>query len=346
MSGSQDRTEAATPKRLQQARDQGNSVVSRDMASLAGLAAACAVLAMAGPAVAAALGRELAAMLGVQADPVAALRGAMVAALVAAGPIVAAVAGASAAATLVQTGFAFTPALLVPDLSRLSPARGLRRLVGTHAVTEAVKSTIKLAVLVLVAARILVADVPLLKSAAMWLPGQLAAAVLHMVTRLMLHLLAAQAVIAGADLLWQRYRHAQDLRMTKQEVQDEAKETDGNPHVKQRLRQIRAIRGRKRMMAAVPKATVVLTNPTHYAIALSYQRGNAGAPRVVAKGVDEVAARIRQIARDAGVPIVANPPLARALYSVDLDAEIPPEHFKLVAEVIAYVWRLGGRRVA
>ena len=133
--------------------------------------------------------------------------------------------------------------------------------------------------------------------------------------------------------------------MSREEVKQEAKESDGNPAIKQRVRQIRMARARKRMLAAVPQATVIVTNPTHYAIALSYDRAKGGAPKVVAKGVDEVAARIRDVAREHRVPLVANPPLARALYLVELDAEIPAEHFKLVAEVIAYVWRLRTRAV-
>jgi flagellar biosynthetic protein FlhB len=130
------------------------------------------------------------------------------------------------------------------------------------------------------------------------------------------------------------------MRMSKQDIRDELKETDGNPHVKARIRRIRLIRARKRMMAKVPMATVVVTNPTHYAVALAYDRANNSAPRVVAKGADSVAARIREIAEANGVPLLANPPLARALYRLDLDTEIPAEYYKAVAEIIAYVWRL------
>ena len=134
--------------------------------------------------------------------------------------------------------------------------------------------------------------------------------------------------------------------MSKEDIRQDAKDADGNPQIKQRLRQIRMARARKRMLAAVPTATVVVTNPTHYAIALAYDRTKAAAPRVVAKGMDEVAARIREVAAESRVPIVANPPLARALYTVELDGEIPAEHFRVVAEIIAYVWRLRGRAVA
>jgi flagellar biosynthetic protein FlhB len=130
--------------------------------------------------------------------------------------------------------------------------------------------------------------------------------------------------------------------MSRQDLKEEAKKAEGDPHLRGRRRQLRLERGRRRMLAEVPRAAVVITNPTHYAVALSYGGGQA-APRVVAKGVDAVAARIREAADAAGVPRVANPPLARALWRVDLEAEIPPEHYQAVAEIIAYVWRLRGQ---
>jgi flagellar biosynthetic protein FlhB len=132
------------------------------------------------------------------------------------------------------------------------------------------------------------------------------------------------------------------MRMSRQDIKEEMRESEGDPQVKARLRQLRLQRARQRMMAAVPRATVVITNPTHYAIALVYDRSAGGAPRVVAKGVDAVAARIRAIAEENNVPLVANPPIARALFRVELDAEIPAEYFQAVAEIIAYVWRLRG----
>jgi flagellar biosynthetic protein FlhB len=131
--------------------------------------------------------------------------------------------------------------------------------------------------------------------------------------------------------------------MTRQEVKDENKETEGDPQIKQRIRRLRMQRARRRMMQAVPKAAVVVVNPTHYAVALEYRRGSGGAPRVVAKGVDSLALRIRDVAREHGVPVVANPPLARTLHTVELDSEIPKELYQTVAEVIAYVWRLRSR---
>jgi flagellar biosynthetic protein FlhB len=186
---------------------------------------------------------------------------------------------------------------------------------------------------------------PDLPRSMLWTPATLAGHALHEILQVMFFMLAAQAVITTLDMLWTRFKHARDLRMTRHDLRDEQREFDGDPQVKGRLKRLRAQRSRTRMMAAVPKATVVLTNPTHYAVALAYDRTAGGAPRVVAKGVDEVAARIRALATLSRVPVIANPPLARALYQVDLDNEIPAEHYRTVAEIIAYVWRLRTRAV-
>ena len=153
--------------------------------------------------------------------------------------------------------------------------------------------------------------------------------------------------LATADYVYQRWSHKEKLKMTKQEVKDEHKEQEGDQKVKGRIRNLRLERHRQRMMAAIPKASVIITNPTHYAITLQYDMDAMAAPKVVAKGVDYLAKRIRQIAETHEIPIVENPPLARALYAaVEVDQEIPQEHYKAVAEVIGFVMRLKGKRVA
>ena len=162
--------------------------------------------------------------------------------------------------------------------------------------------------------------------------------------RMLLGILMVLTVLAGLDYAYQRFHMLQSLRMTRREVKEEHKQSEGDPIIKARLRQIRMERARRRMMAAVPGASVVITNPTHFAVALQYDMGEAGAPRVVAKGADLIAQRIRTIAEENSVPIVENPPLARALYaSVEIDREIPPEHYRAVAEIISYVYRLKGK---
>ena len=345
MAEGEDRTEAASPRRLERARSEGNVAVSREVPALAGLGAATLVLAMAGPSLGHGIIRRLALMVDISAprDLGAASVQAAVALGLVAGPVMLGVLVASVAASLLQTGLVLRPTALMPDLGRLNPLGGLKRVFGVAGLVEAAKSVVKLGVLGFAAYHVMAGGVAALGSAAHWMPDQLADRIMRQVVQLAMTLLGAQAVIAGADVWWVRHKRARDLRMSKEELRQDAKEADGNPQIKQRLRQIRMTRARKRMMAAVPTATVVVTNPTHYAIALIYDREKGGAPRVVAKGVDEVAARIREVAQDHRVPLVANPPLARALYKVELDAEIPAEHFKVVAEVIAYVWRLRGK---
>ena len=341
----EDRTEAATPRRLQRARDEGQVPISRELPALAGLGIATVILSMAGPS----LGKTILARLG----PFLALSGSIgtdgalvasaAAVAVLAGPVIIGVLAASVMSHVMQTGFLFSPQRLRPDFARLNPLNGLSRVFGPAGLFEAGKSTLKVGALGFSAYRVLSRELLDLNHAIYWLSDQLAARLCQAALRVVTATLLVQALVTAMDMAWVRHRHARQLRMSKEELRQDARDTNGNPQIKQRLRQIRLARSRKRMLAAVPTATVVVTNPTHYAIALAYDSSKGGAPRVVAKGVDEVAARIREVARDSRVPLVANPPLARALYTVELDSEIPAEHFKIVAEVIAYVWRLRGR---
>lgn len=341
----EDRSHPASQRRLEQARAEGNVPLSREVPTLAGLGAVTLLLVMMGPQ----LGHDFVARLAVMlassahADPAAAVKAAVMTSMMMAAPLVLGGLVAAAASVLLQTGFLLKTSALMPDLARLDPRRGLSRVFGVGGLVEAAKSIVKLVVLGAAVWNAVSSALPELAGAVYWEPSMLADRLLRQVLHLMLVLLGVQTVIAGADIAWMRYRHASDLRMSRQELKQESQESEGNPHVKGKLRQMRMTRARRRMLAAVPQATVIVTNPTHYAIALSYDRGRSSAPRVVAKGVDEVAARIRAVAQEHRVPLVANPPLARALYLVELDAEIPAEHFKLVAEIIAYVWRLRTR---
>jgi flagellar biosynthetic protein FlhB len=351
MSGTQeDRTEEATPRRLQKAREEGQVPVSRELATFAGLGAVALVLVMSGPEIAGQLAQRLSVFLarGYELDPgsFAVFRQAGMALLGAAGPIVLAALLAGATAVLLQTRFAMSMTALRADLSRISPSAGLKRLFGPDSLIEAAKSVLKTAVLAVVLWLVVRADLPGLLMAPFRDPRQLLRQMLGPMLHVILAVLIAQAAIAAVDVIWVMLRHARSLRMSRHEIQEEQKETEGNPRIKARLRQIRTIRARKRMLAAVPKATVVITNPTHYAVALAYDRAKHAAPRVVAKGVDSLAARIREEAEKHRIPLVANPPLARALYRVELDADIPVEYYQAVAEIIAYVWRLSRPRAA
>jgi len=251
---------------------------------------------------------------------------------------------AAALAGLVQTGFLLSAEPIKPKLEKISPLTGVKRLFSARSLVEFIKGIAKLAIVALVVAALLWPERGLVTAVVgMDLP-QFLVIVQTLGLRVLLGVLAVMTLIAGLDFMFQRHQHLKQMRMSTQELKDEHKQTEGDPMVKARLRQIRMERARQRMMAAVPEADVVITNPTHYAVALSYELGSAGAPKLTAKGVDSLAHRIRDLARESEVPVVENPPLARALYSgVDLDQEIPAEHYKAVAEIIGYVMRLKGK---
>lgn len=340
----EDKTEAPSAKRLEQAREDGRTPMSPEAGILAVLAAATLVLMLSGPGV-----RRSAAHLALyleQAhalDPLAAMRAAAIDIAWMCLPILAAALLAGSIAVLAQTGLMFNAKSVAPDFARLSPVRGLVRMMGSHALLELGKSLVKVSVAGWAGWWALAADWPSIQGAAQWdawtLTDRTARVLLHVVVAL----LAAQAVITTLDIIRARLKHTRELRMSRHDLKEENKEQEGDPFIKARLKRIRMMRARRRMLTAVPKATVVVTNPTHYAVALAYDRGGNGAPRVVAKGVDEMAARIRAVAEEHRIPLVPNPPLARALFTVELDREIPPEHFQEVAELIAYVWRLRGK---
>jgi flagellar biosynthetic protein FlhB len=339
-----ERTEDPSHKRLQKAWEEGHVALSREAVGFATLMASAlgAALLMPGQirGVAAAMrgtfsrahemepARAAAEWLGLFIDLV--------------WPIAAAAIVGAVVATLAQTRGALSVGQLAPNFSKLSPATGLQRIIGTDALLEFLKMVVKIGI-VAAALWFVAADLPGLSAMLETPPSEIFGAAVHGVLRLVLTTLAAFALIAGSYVLLVRHRHHERLRMSRQDLKEEAKESEGDPQIKGRMRQLRESMGRRRMLTAVPKATVVITNPTHYAVALSYEAGQAAAPKLVAKGVDAMAARIREAAREAGVPIVADPPLARALYRLEVEAEIPNEHWEAVAKIIAYVMRLRGR---
>lgn len=233
---------------------------------------------------------------------------------------------------------------VAPRWNKLSPVAGLKRLMGMAALIGFAKTLAKLSVILIVTALTLRPHVAGLDG----LIGADARSTGAAAGGLVLLLVKAIAVPVGAlalfDLLYQRHSWSTKLKMTLQEVKDEHKDSEGDPRIKGKIREIAMKRARQRMMAAVPQASVVITNPTHYAVALRYDHGAMGAPVVVAKGIDAVALKIREIATSAGVPIVENRPLARALHATaEIDHPIPTEHYAAVAEIIGYVMRLAKR---
>lgn len=239
-----------------------------------------------------------------------------------------------------ENKFHFSFQSLMPKLEKLSPFKGLKRIFSLKNLVEFLKSLIY--VIVFSTIITLIVYKTILKSEDfIWYDLFDLMHFLHdKISTLFIITICVVAVTAIADVFYQRYEYRKSLRMTKQEVKEEHKESEGDPQIKSRIRRIRMDRARKRMMANVPKADVVITNPTHYAIALKYEYPKMNAPIVVAKGKDLIAAKIREIAEENRIPIVENKPLARALYNVDLDQEIPLEHYKVVADIIVYVLKL------
>ena len=335
----EDRTEAPSATRLARAREQGQVAVSRELHSLAGLGIGVLALVMMVPPQAIRFVVRMRGMMenvgridlsggGVLAVAQEGFRSCAVLA----GPVLLASTVGAITVTMMQTGFLFRFEGLMPKPERLNPMRGLSRIFGGETAVEGLKSVAKLAAFGFAVWHVVGGLFPLLLRSEGWDAAALASQMTRLTFQAILLVLSVQVAIAVLDVAYVRYKHVSGLRMSRQELRDEHRESEGDPKVKGRAA--------KRMMAAVPKATVIITNPTHYAVALLYDSSSKAAPKVVAKGMDELAARIREVALDNKVPLVSNPPLARALYTLPLDAEIPREHFQVVAGIVAYVWRL------
>ena len=260
------------------------------------------------------------------------------------GPLVAATVAAIAGG-LLQNGLVISSEPLIPKFSKISPAAGLKRLFSMRSVVELIKNLLKITVVSVIAYTSVYPELGHLRQ----LPDTTTEGMLIFLAMLAKRVVIGAAIvmffIAIMDVIYQRFQYMKSLRMTKQEIKDEYKQSEGDPMIKARLRRLRQERAKKRMMSAVPKADVVITNPTHFAVALTYDTKSMDAPMVVAKGQDLIALKIREIAEKNGVPIVENPPLARALYSsAEIDKEIPYNHYEAVAKVISYVYQLKGKK--
>lgn len=342
-----DNTEAPTGRRLERAREEGNIAQSRELHLFSGLGLASIALVMVLPTGTTHFVAEMRGMIAnagqIELDAatcVLLLQKSVKCLMLLAFPVViAAVAGGVTTAVL-QSGFLLRVEALVPDITRLNPLRGIKRIFSSTSIIEAIKSLLKLGVFSFILYGVAKDTVMLSSHAMSWSPLLFVKNFYQLIMRAIVAVLVVQVVIIVLDEGWTRYKRLQDLKMSRHDIKEEMKETDGDPHIKGKLKQMRMRRSRKRMADAVKKATVVITNPTHYAVALAYEAGTDKAPRVVAKGADEIAARIREFAHAEKVPIVSNPPLARALYTLPEDTEIPYEYFQTVAAVIAYVWKL------
>jgi flagellar biosynthetic protein FlhB len=345
----QERTEQPTERRLQQAREQGQVARSRELANLGLLMTGAAGLLALGPATVAGLveilrkgltpGRETVA--GGATDLLTALAATATDALLLLLPLLAALLVVALLAPLALGGWAFSAEALAFKPDRLNPAKGLARIFSVHGLAELTKALAKFAVLAVTAGLLLWWDMaPMLALAGQELAPALSGAA-WLLGMAFLLLSVALVLIAALDVPYQWWRHRHELRMSRQDLKEEFKETEGKPEVKSRLRTLQREVARRRMMQEVPQADVVVTNPTHFAVALRYQPEAMAAPRVVAKGADLVAQRIRELATEHGVPLVSAPPLARALYhGTRLNQEIPAALYLAVAQVLAYVFAL------
>ena len=345
-------TEEPTQRRLDQAQDHGDVVKSQEVSTFIVLAGGTLAIAIFGQSAAEGFVRAFRIFLE-QPDQIAVdsgaimglMRGTLMHAAILIGPVFAFLIATALASQLLQHRPGFAPERLAPDLSKLSLLAGLKRLFGLDGLTNLGKGIIKILIVGSVVWTVLWPMRGRLGAVLDETPVEMASDMIHLLMRVLIAVLAILAVVAVLDYLLQRFRFVQRNRMSKQEVKEEFRQTEGDPAVKARIRKIRAEKARKRMMAAVPHATVVITNPTHYAIALKYESGKMAAPVCVAKGVDALALRIRAVAEENKVPVVENPPLARALYAaVEIDEVVPPEQYKAVAQVIGYVMRLTGER--
>ena len=354
MSDEQDKsqqTEEPTQKRLDQAREQGDTVKSTEVTAFILLGGGTLAIAMFGQYTATGLAKALMIFLeqpdsmAVDGAGLAAItRGVLYQMAMTLAPFFGVMMLAALAGHLVQGLPTFNIDKVAPDFSKVSPMAGFKRLFGVEGWVNLLKGLAKIAVVGIAIWTQLWPERNHLEG----ILTQSTAAVIgdmgHLLFKVLMAALASLGVIAGADYFFQRIRFMQRNRMSKQEIKEEYRQNEGDPHIKAKIRQLRQERAKKRMIAQVPKATVVIMNPTHYAVALKYESGQMAAPICVAKGVDALALKIRAVAEENDVAVVENPPLARALHAtVEIDEPVPPEHFKAVAQVIGYVMRLQGK---
>ncbi|MHB1835079.1 MAG: flagellar biosynthesis protein FlhB, partial [Solirubrobacteraceae bacterium] len=344
-----DRTEKPTGKRKNEARRKGQVANSAETNGAVVLLAGLAALLMLSPAIVSAVADAMQTSFSLASKPhtvtsAAGLHGLLTLVIHTVESTLAPIAGICLAGALIaniaQVRFRPAWSKIKPDFRHISPLGGFKRVFGKQIAFQFAKAVAKVAVVGGIAAMTLLPQITGVSAAVGTTPGALGSLMSSNALAIIERVVAVYLLIALADLIWSRRQHAKSLKMTKREVKDEAKDADAPPEVKAALRRRQFQVIRARMMAAVPTADVVVTNPTHYAVALRYD-GTLPAPVVVAKGKNLIAAQIRRIATEHGVPIVPDPPLARSLFSmVDLDRMIPAELYAAVAQVLAYVYRM------
>ena len=347
-----DRTEEPTQRKLEQAREQGDIIYSPEVGSALSLIAAAAIIAFLSGPIANQVTRGFIGFIAMPAQ-YAADPGALRAIASAAAFKLLAIFGfgalglvvAAIAARYLQDHPTFTAQRMDPKFDKLDPVKGFGRVFGKAAFAAFVKSLAKFVVVGAALAWALWPRDASLERLSLLDPGALLSFVHERAVAMMLALASAAALLAAIDYVFTRQSYMKRQRMSRRDIKEEMRQSEGDPIVRAKLRQIRQEKAKRRMLAAVPRASVVITNPTHYAVALRYEQGETPAPICLAKGVDAVAQRIREAAEEHNIPIVENPPLARALFATaELDQPIPREHYEAAAKVIGFVLRLAKRR--
>jgi flagellar biosynthetic protein FlhB len=341
-------TEEPTAKRLEQARESGDIIKSTEVTSFVLLAGGTLAIAMFGHSMAIGIAKLLSMFIeqpeqmSVDGAGLASMsRGLLLHLAVILAPFMGVMMVASLAGHVLQSRPSLNPERLAPDFSKLSIPKGLARMFGPEGWMNLLKGLMKIGIVGMAIWTQLWPERGMLESILTQSPGGVIGDMSHLLFKVLIAALAALLVIAGLDYFLQRMRFMKRNRMSKQEIKEEYRQNEGDPAIKAKVRQIRQERSRKRMMASVPQATVVIMNPTHFAVALKYESGKMEAPVCVAKGVDALALRIRAVAEEHDVPVIENAPLARALHaSIEVDEVVPPEHYKAVAQIIGYVMRL------
>ena len=348
-----EKSEQATPRRREEARKKGQVAKSREIPSVLVLMTGLLVLFLIGRHLTTGLANFTSQMLGragtlsITPSSVQALGREMITFLLAAlAPLMVAVLAMAVLANYIQVGSLFAVELIKPDFSKINIFKGLKRLFSIQSWVEMLKSMLKLMIIGYVAYSTIAGELKEIVP----LTDQELPAIFNYISRVSFNIFIkstlVMALLAGLDYLFQRFQHEKKLRMTHQELKEEFKQTEGDPLIKSRVRSLQREMARRRMMAEVPKADVIITNPTHLAIAVTYRSGEMVAPQVSAKGANFLAEKIKEIARHHGIPILENKSLAQALFkTVDLGQMIPPSLYQVVAEILAYVYRLKNKRI-
>lgn len=353
MAATDDKTEAPTPKRRSEAREKGQVARSTDLTNAGVLTAGLVAVLLVAPKVMSATAGAMTQIFGQIARPhnvvsAAGLHGLLSLTENTLISTLAPIAGICMAAGIVlnvlQVGLRFSPKSLRPRFSAINPINGFKNLFSPTSLFNLLKDLVKITIVGGLVALALIPDITHLGASVGTPPYGLGVLMKSGIESIAIRVVAAYLLIGVVDYVWQRRRFEKSLKMTKQEVKEETKQRDLPPEVKRAIRRRQFQQARARMMAAVPHADVVVTNPTHYAVALEYD-GDNPAPIVVAKGKDHVAAQIRRIAEEHGIPLVPDPPLARELYrTVEVEQMIPAELYAAVAQVLAFVYRMAARR--